>query len=485
MLWLVMVSQLIGGSAPWRRHLLLAGIVVVAVMLGAGRASLQSEHRAPPDLAASTHAIGTVLTMTRNSATGGQVRVSVAEIGSWNDLHAVDSFGALVSLPTGADVTRGDRIRMAWSASPLAGISPGYASYVRAQGAVASAFATNVEVMEPGHRFFRVIEDLRDDISRGLMAVLPGDRGALAAGIVTGDDSGLSDAAADAFRASGTSHITAVSGTNVAMVVALWSIFMRSNRSRRLVVVQVSIVLTVWLYALLTGLEPPAARAATMASLMLLGSHVGRRPDPMTLLALTSAAMVLWNPRNVELVAFWLSVVATAAIISRMPSHGESGWWESILTIGQAVLLAQIATLPIILTTFATWSLVSILANTLVSPLMILAVPLSFALGTVVVIAPLVAPFVAWLPGLFLGAALHLVEDLARLLPPVTADADGSLLPLFVGVPCVLMLVVLSRDGHRWLFDLERAWHRQPRLIAVVAIAPALGVLGAVIARTI
>ncbi|HYJ13594.1 MAG TPA: ComEC/Rec2 family competence protein, partial [Thermomicrobiales bacterium] len=144
-----------------------------------------------------------------------------------------------------------------------------------------------------------------------------------------------------------------------------------------------------------------------------------------------------------------------------------------------------IATLPIVLTTFGTWSLVSILANTLLSPLMLLAFPLSFVLGAVVAIAPPVAPFFAWLPGVFLGAALQLVQDMATLLPPVTAQADGHILPLFAGVPCLLAVIILSRDGHRWLNDLERAWRRQPRLVALLGIAPALGLVVALIALSI
>lgn len=479
--WLAMVGQLISGRWSWQPLV----IVALAVLLGAGRAALEPEHIAPAELGNSTHAVGRVESMTRNSVTGGQVLVSVNAIGSWDNLAEVEPFVTIVTLPFEANVSRGDEVRLMWTASPLAEIAPGYGSYVQAQGAVATAYARSVEVLEPGPAAFRIIEDVRDTISRGLMEVLPGDRGALAAGIVTGDDSGLSDAAEDAFRASGTSHITAVSGTNVAMVVALWALVMQSSRSRRMLVVQAMIVITVWLYALLTGLEPPATRAATMASLMLFGSHVGRRPDPMTLLALTSAAMVLWNPRNVDLVAFWLSVVATAAIISRIPSQTEGGWQESIRTVAGAVILAQVATLLIVLTTFDTWSLVSILANILLSPLMLLAFPLTFVLGVVVLIAPPVAPFIAWIPGVLLGASLQLVQDLATLLPPITARADGYLLPLLVGVPSILVLILLSRDGHRWLLDLDRAWRRQPQLMVLLGLMPPIGLVAALVMLSI
>jgi hypothetical protein len=79
----------------------------------------------------------------------------------------------------------------------------------------------------------------------------------------------------------------------------------------------------------------------------------------------------------------------------------------------------------------------------------------------------------------------QLVNDLATLLPPVTVDADGYILPIFAGVPCLLALIVLSRDGHRWLDDLDRAWHRQPRLMALVGLAPAVGLVGALIALSI
>jgi hypothetical protein len=171
---------------------------------------------------------------------------------------------------------------------------------------------------------------------------------------------------------------------------------------------------------------------------MLFGIHVGRRPDP----------------------------------ISRIPARMEGGWKESIRTLVEAVVLAQVATLPIILTTFNTWSLVSILANVLLSPLMLVAFPLTFLFAAIVLIVPPLAPLLAWIPGFFLGAALQLVEDLAILLPPVTANPDGYL----------LALLLLSRDGHRWVIDLERAWRRQPQTVVLLALMPAIGLIGALIA---
>lgn len=476
-LWIVGFAQAVARRWNWW----LMVFVGLAVVLGAVRSASIPAAGLPVVALESRFATGKVVSMTRGGQDGGSVLVEIDSIGAESDRVEVDHFVVWVRIADHDDVSRGDRVALAWNLSPLIEVSPGYASYVKAQGAVATAYAWQVDVLESGPALFRVVEDVRDRVTIGLMDVLPGDRGALAAGIVTGDDSGLSGSARKAFRETGTSHITAVSGSNVAMVVSLWAMLVPFARGRRLLAVQIVIIASVWLYALLTGLEPPVARAATMSTLMLLGSHVGRRPDPMTLLALTSAAMVLWNPHNVELIAFWLSVVATGAIISRIPQESGAETRDYAVGIIQGVVLAQLVTLPLVLITFGTWSLVSILTNILLAPLMLLAFPLCFLLGGVVLASTTLASLLAWIPGLFLGVALQIVNDFADLVPPVTIDQPGLAGTLLFAIPCILGMLLLTRDGNRWLSDIEFAWRRQPALIAIIGTGSIVGVLGAIL----
>lgn len=480
LLWLVLVFQFLRG----RWQLLPLALVIVALAVGVIRASTQTELILPPGAADTTIAIGEISSMTRNSATGGSVLLLVDQVEPSTAISGnFESFPIWLTLPEGANVSRGDRVTVRWSLTPLAEVTPGFASWVQAQGAVGTAYAWNLDIVESGQPFYRFVEDLRDDISLGLMEVLPGDRGALASGIVTGDDSALSGSAKEAFRLTGTTHITAVSGTNVAMVVALWAALVPANRRRRLLLVQLLIVTSVWLYALLTGLEPPATRAATMATLILLGSRFGRRPDAMTLLALTSAGMVLWNPRNVEMTAFWLSVVATAAIITRIPQEADAGWKRQTRGMVEGVLLAQLATLPVVVNSFDTWSLISVLANIVLAPLMWAAFPLSFLLGGLVLVGQPVAIVFAWLPGMFLTLCLQVVEDLSRLVPEITVDHAGWAGYLLLSVPCAVIVLGMGRELRRWGQKLLDQWERYPLRTAALLAAPPAGALLAVMLR--
>jgi competence protein ComEC len=406
---------------------------------------------APPDLEASERATGVVLTMPEPSGNNMAAHIRVDALDAGDGWAKVEPFTAIVTLADGADLAMGDEVTIAWSAETMESLPPGYSGYLAARGVTATARASKVDVEEQGPRLFQFVQDVRDDLAEGFDHLMPGDAGALATGIVTGDDSGLSEEASEAFLRTGTSHITAVSGSNVAMVLAVWNLVIPAGRRRRLLAIQITIVVSIWLYALLTGLEPPATRAATMASLMLFGSRFGRRPDPMTLLALTSAAMVLWNPRNVEMISFWLSIVATAAIISRVPTESGSGGSRVARGMFEGTMLAQIATLPFVLITFGTWSLVSVVANVLLAPLLWAAFPLCFLLGVIILVAPMLAPMVSWAPYIILTMCLEIVQGLGDVMPQVSIAHSGLAGALAIGVPCLIAVLILGKDGQRWL----------------------------------
>ncbi|MCV5427306.1 ComEC/Rec2 family competence protein, partial [Escherichia coli] len=69
-------------------------------------------------------------------------------------------------------------------------------------------------------------------------------------------------------------------------------------------------IVLVWSYAVMVGLEAPALRAAIVATLTILGAWSGRRPDPLTLLALALGGMALVEPSMVRGAGFWLSAAA-------------------------------------------------------------------------------------------------------------------------------------------------------------------------------
>ncbi len=457
-------------------------VVVGFAALGAVRAVLQDEPVVPTDLATSTGAEVRLESLPRSTAAGESVLVSVSEFVFDASIRPGDDLVALARLPEGERAAPGDRLSVRWSIEPLELIDPGYGSYVRSRGAVANAWVWQVTERDVGSPALHRLVDVRHRIGDGMRAALPGDAGALAAGIVTGDDSHLSEAAREAFLLTGTTHITAVSGSNVAMILAIWNLLVPAGRNRRLIVVQGVIIVSIWLYAILVGLEPPALRAAIMASLILLAGRSGRRPDLLTLLALTSGAMVLWNPDTVRMVGFWLSVIATGAIVMRLPQAPGAGRRSNVRGLLEGVALAQVATLPISVMAFGTWSLTSVLANAMLAPLMWLAFPLCFTLAFVVLAAPWVAPLVAILPLVPLNLTLEVVGVLASTMPPLDFENAGPAGALAITVPCAIGIVLLSRETPRWAALVAASWRARPLVVGMVLIGPVVGIVSAVLA---
>lgn len=470
---LVVIAQVIRGQV----NVSFLMLVVAFAALGAARAAMTTEPAVPDDLAASTGAQVRVESLPRSSAAGDTVLVAVRELVFEDMSQTSDNLVVLATLPEGELAAIGDRLEVDWSVDSLDVIDPGYASYVRSRGAVAVARIWRVTDRDNGLTAVHRLVDLRHRIGDQMREALPGDAGALAVGIVTGDDSQLSDAAQDAFQRTGTTHITAVSGSNVAMILAIWNLVIPAGRNRRLAVIQVVIIVSIWLYAVLVGLEPPALRAAIMASLILLASRSGRRPDLLTLLWLTSGAMVLWNPDTVRMVGFWLSVVATGAIVMRLPQQPGAGRKGMLRGLLEGVALAQVATLPISIMAFGTWSLTSVLANALLAPLMWLAFPLCFALALIVLTAPWIAPVVAVAALIPLNLALQLVSVISSTMPPLDFENAGLAGVLAVTAPCACGLVLLSSETPRWAAMVSEAWRARPVAVGMVLIGPIAGVL--------
>jgi competence protein ComEC len=156
--------------------------------------------------------------------------------------------------------------------------------------------------------------------------MLPEPHAALAEGILLGVDAGIPDALYDRFNATGTSHVLVISGSNVALIVALLL-----GVSRRLVgrwAIGVALVGIV-AYTVLVGAEASVLRAALMGGLVVVAAGVGRRSTALISLAVACWLMRLVNPQTLYDVGFQLSAVATLGLIlfaSRLTTWLSARW---------------------------------------------------------------------------------------------------------------------------------------------------------------
>lgn len=449
-------------------------IAAICVLLGSMRGDMAPAPVPADDLAGSTGAIGSIAEI---PVAGGEQERTILQVDSlrhvddeWRDA----STRVMIYVQGGSGISVGDRVQVMWSVTPVESLAPGYGRFVTSQNASASATVWSYEIEREGPAWLGLLSDIRRQTARSLEDVIPGDAGALAAGIVTGDDSGLSESAEHAFRKTGTSHITAVSGQNIALLIAFLALWMRPHRRATRIVTHVLMVTVVWAYAAMVGLEPPAMRAALVATLTILGTYSGRRPDPLTLLMLVLGAMAMIEPRIVDSVGFWLSASASWALCSVMHADEEPVFRVMVRQLLRGTVAASVATFPIIMWTFGEWSPISPLANVLIGPIMTFTFPAAYAVGLVAVIAPAVASLVAWIPGIGLDVSLLIVHRLEPVLPDFHLDMSGPAFAAALGIPLYVLLAAMGRDGSRWMGIVGR---RLPSTwLAIVAL-----VLGSVV----
>jgi competence protein ComEC len=216
-----------------------------------------------------------------------------------------------------------------------------------------------------------------------------GDTGWLLSGMALGLDQGLSPAAHADMRASGLTHITAVSGANCAVLLVIVDWVCGWLRMRRWVRAGVAGVVLAAFVAVV-GSEPSVMRAATMAGLALIAAVVGGRRAGAHVLQVSVLLLLLVDPWLAYSVGFMLSVAATAGLVALI-QRGPLA----------ATVAAQVATLPILLAIGASVGVRSVVANVLVTP-MTAAIPV-LGLGALAV-PPLAAPG-RWLCGLVLAIA--------------------------------------------------------------------------------
>ncbi|KKW09974.1 MAG: internalization-related competence protein ComEC/Rec2 protein [Candidatus Gottesmanbacteria bacterium GW2011_GWB1_49_7] len=202
---------------------------------------------------------------------------------------------------------------------------------------------------------------------------LPGDEGALAAGMLWGGDNGLSRQTKESYRRVGLLHIIAASGYNVTLVAG-WILSASLIWLSRRWALGMTIG-GVIMYMLVAGWQPSIIRAGIMSILAMLGLILGRERDAKWLLIITGAMMLAWNWQLISDIGFQLSFAATLGILTLLntsPLHpspiiGEGtrgrGIFDVLVADLKTTLAAQAMTTPLILHHFGNLSVISPLVN--------------------------------------------------------------------------------------------------------------------------
>lgn len=253
-----------------------------------------------------------------------------------------------------------------------------------------------------GNPIRRAIYTFKDKALENIYLIFPDPEASLLAGILLGVDTGLPKDLQQAFKDTGTAHIIAISGFNIAIIAGLFTTLF----SRILGLTRGSIValLGIAFYTFLVGADAAVVRAAIMGGISLTVRLLGRKNEGFNALMLSAVGMSIFNPHIPWDVGFQLSFFATLGLIlyaepfqnwavNLIDRYTSTGAAQKVAApLSEYILLtlaAQLTTLPIMAYHFKRISLVSLIANPFILPVQ----PAVMIVGGIAVILSLV-----WLP---------------------------------------------------------------------------------------
>ena len=225
----------------------------------------------------------------------------------------------------------------------------------------------------------------KNSFMRSVESTVPSPQSSFLNGMLFGAKSDLPKDIQNEFIVTGVSHIPALSGYNITVIIIFVG-FILSRFASRAVSFYLSVVLVV-VFVLATGASPSVIRAACMGIALLFARHIGRQGMAVNALVFAAFVMLLFNPKILRYdVSFQLSFLAVLGLIYISPYFENKlrripdflNLKESLI----ATLSAQIAVLPVILYVFHKVSLIAPLANMLVLPLVPVVMLLGFVAGT-------------------------------------------------------------------------------------------------------
>ena len=331
-----------------------------------------------------------------------------------------------------------------------------------------------VHVRSPPGAVARVTTRIREAF-REACAGLPADAGALLLGLAVGDESTLPADLDAAMVRAGLAHLTAVSGSNTSLVVAIAMAAVAGlGLGWRVRVVTCLAVLSA--YVMLVRPQPSVLRAAAMGVVALVAlSAGGRRRGPPALLA-SALVLLLVLPQFALSLGFALSFAATAGLLVVGPPLAErlgrwpiTSWMPEPLRAALAVAAAaHLATLPLAILMGNGASLVALPANVLVTPLVPFATVLGLAAALVAPIASGPAVVLATVASPATAAIAWVARASADLPFGVVEVSEGPVGA--VSTAAVLALVALAA-ARGW-----RPW-RDRRIMLLLVVALSLGMV--------
>jgi competence protein ComEC len=443
---LTVLAFAVGSSRPpWAS----GAVAMIAVVVGAWRAE---SHAPPVEIGLLFQNARSSVVMTVPVFTGQRQYFTVEPV--IGDGLADSGLAARICVT--ADpmpvVHLGDTVELHGALEVTADLSMRNRAALSIHGCAGSLYADSIRVTNSRPSTQRLVADLRAELGDVLRRSAPGDTGVLLSGLVTGEDDGFSPERKNAFIRTGTTHLTAVSGSNLALVAGILATVGSATIGRHRVAWQLLTILGIWAYALVSGIQSPSLRVAIVATAAVAAFRVGRRPDFVTVILLAAGAMVLVQPRQIESLGFRLSVVSSLALV--LVLTGLTAWDRAsrfglVLT---ATVAAQLATLPVLLPAFGTVSLLSVPANIVAVPLAAIAMPLATLAAIAGSFWPPLGEIIAAPAILAANALIRSVDVLSSPGAYVNVGVPPFPVAAVIAATVSILLLLIGGNEFRWLF---------------------------------
>lgn len=387
--WLVLLFSLTLVARKFSRTVFIILVVVSALVAGIWRGSIFMNYLSQYDgLYKQSVVIRATVTQDGTYSKNKQLAYTV------RDIRVIEPFasnlvGELSVEGFGANmVYRGDEVLVSGKIYPTRGGKQGTIKFANMQ--VVSHHESTLEKVR--HRFIA-----------GMYTALPEPAASFALGLLMGQRSTLPENVTLALSAAGLTHIVAVSGYNLTIIVrAVRRLRVKKSRYQA-TVMSLGLIM---LFVVLVGSSPSIMRASLVSTLSIIAWYYGRTIRPVLLIALVAALtagyypIYLWSDIGwyLSFLAFFGVLVVAPLMMKRITRRKKP---HVLLHILVETISAQIMTVPVILYIFGRTSFLSIFSNLLVVPLVPLAMLFAMFAGLAGMIVPLAAGFIA-LPARFL-----------------------------------------------------------------------------------
>lgn len=324
-------------------------------------------------------------------------------------------------------VYRGDIVRVTGKLFPMRGSNQARIAYAQLERVAADKSWVNIMTRK---------------FAAGMQTVLPEPQASFGLGLLIGQRTTLPQTILDQLTLVGLVHIVAVSGYNVTILARAVAKLKLPSKFQRLAL---SLTL-IGLFILVTGFSASIVRAAIVSLLTLWAWFYGRRIRGLLIIFFTAALTGLVNPFYVwSDLGWYLSFLAFFGVLVLAPILSKRFFKRPPKAIGMVLLetfSAEVMTLPLIMMTFGKLSLIGLLANLLVVPLVSVAMLLCAVAGVAGALIPQLAGWLAWPATILLTYILDVVHLLSKI--PSASVAAALNTPEMIGSYALILLIFIA-----------------------------------------